>query len=100
MNASQKRRYDAAVHSYQSAIAYQIEHLGLNGAGADPKHLRVGVNSAMADHGAITKLLIEKGVFTEAEYFEAVVFMAEQEASLLTTLTRSKLGLSDSVSFG
>lgn len=89
MNATQKRRYDAAVHSYQSAIAFQIARLGENGAGADAKHLRVGINSAMSDHGALTKLLIDKGVF-----------MAEQEASLLTTLTRRKCDLPDSVSFG
>lgn len=100
MNATQKRRYDTAVHTYQSAIAFQITRLGENGAGADAKHLRVGINSAMSDHGALAKLLIEKGVFTNDEYFEAIVQMAEHEASLLATMTRQKCGLSDNVSFG
>lgn len=100
MNAEQKRRYDSAVHSYQSAIAFQIERLGENGAGADNKHLRVGLNSAMSDQGALAKLLIEKKVFTEAEYFEAIVQMAEAEASLMTTITRQKCNLPDNVTFG
>jgi hypothetical protein len=100
MTPEQQTRYNAAAHSYQSAIAFQITRLGLNGAGADPKYLRTGINSAMADHGALALLLVEKGVITEAEYSEAIVKGAEREAELMTQLTREKCGLPDTVTFG
>lgn len=45
-----------------------------------PKHLRVGVNSAMSDHGALARLLIDKGFFTEEEYVKAIADMMEAEA--------------------
>ena len=100
MTEEQQRRYEAAVHSYQSAIALQITRLGLNGAGADPKHLRVGINSTMSDHGALAMLLVEKGIITDREYAEAIVKGAEREAELMTLLTRQKLDLPDTVTFG
>lgn len=43
------------------------------------KHLRVGLNSAMVDAGALAKLLITKGVFTEVEYWEALIEMMTLE---------------------
>ena len=36
-----------------------------------PVSLRIGVNSAKADHGALIHLLIQKGVFTYEEYLDA-----------------------------
>lgn len=44
-----------------------------------PKHLRVGVNSAMADHGALVRLLVAKGVITDEEYVAAITEAVEQE---------------------
>ena len=50
------QRYDAAAHAMQSGVAFEI------GAGVsretEPKHLRVGVNSAMVDSAALAALLI------------------------------------------
>lgn len=80
MTDDQRQRYEAAMHSMQTAVKYEIEIKGENGAAADPKHLRVGINSAMADHAALVKLLLSKGVITEAEYYEAIVQGAEAEA--------------------
>lgn len=71
--------YEAAMHGIQSGVAYEIEVLGLEKAGASPKHLRVGVNSAMVTDHAIATLLIAKGIFTEEEYAEAVAKSAEME---------------------
>lgn len=45
-----------------------------------PKHLRVGVNSAMADMGGLVGLLIKKGVITESEYIEAITASMKREA--------------------
>lgn len=46
----------------------------------EPKHLRVGVNSAMCDHAALVRLLIEKGVVSEDEYIKVVADEMEREA--------------------
>jgi hypothetical protein len=44
-----------------------------------PKHLRVGVNSAFIANAALTRLLIEKGVFTMEEYVRAQADEMERE---------------------
>lgn len=62
---------NALLHAIQSAVAYELQAKGADAAGCSPKHLRVGVNNALIEHGAIVTLLIEKGVFTEAEYIKA-----------------------------
>ena len=76
-NADAQQRYHRAMHAMQSAIAYEL------GAGTStdtsPKHLRVGVNSALADVPALAKLLMDKGLITEREYYEAVAVGAEAE---------------------
>lgn len=87
------RRYNAAMHGVQSAIAVEIQLLGANAAGADAKHLRTGVNSAMVNDHALANLLIEKGVFTRAEYGEAVAQAAEHEHAMMTDLVRKKTGM-------
>jgi len=92
-------RYAAAMHRMQSAVAHMIAQLGLKGAGADPKRLRVGVNSALADHGALVKLLVAKGVFTEDEYGQAIVEGAESEAEARVADARRTCGLPDTVDF-
>lgn len=70
-------RYRAAMHGVQTAIAYEL------GRGdskeCEPKHLRVGINSAMVDSGAIVELLIEKGVFTWDEFYAKLADKAEAE---------------------
>lgn len=64
----------------------------------DPKHLRVGINTAMSDHCALVRLLIAKGVITDAEYREAITQTMNEEYQryqdeLTTTLGKPvKLG--------
>lgn len=61
--------YLVAAHGMQTGVAHEMN----NGSKAtQPKHLRVGVNTAMVDHAALVWLLIEKGVITEAEYLESI----------------------------
>jgi hypothetical protein len=60
----------------QTGVAYEMAR-GDNST--EPKHLRVGVNAAMADHSGLATLLIEKGVFTMEEYCEAVANSMEAE---------------------
>lgn len=69
-------QYKADAHAMQTGVAYMIE----KGSGAEsPKHLRVGVNSAMVDHAGLAMLLIKKGIITEEEYIEAIADKMREE---------------------
>lgn len=70
-------RYAKAAHAMQSGVAMEMNW---HPEPTTPKHLRVGVNSAMSDHAALVRLLIAKGVFTEAEYVKGVADEMEREA--------------------
>ena len=76
MNDDQAKRYASAMHGMQAGIALDETHDPTNMA---PKHLRVGINSCLVEMSSLTRLLIDKGVITEHEYFEAIVAGAERE---------------------
>lgn len=69
-------RYQAAAHAMQSGVAMEMNH---NAGPTQPKHLRVGVNTAHADIGSLARLLIAKGVISEDEYLSAIADGMEQE---------------------
>ena len=50
-----------------------------NARDQEPGSLRVGLNTAMADHSALAKLLIDKGLITELEYGQALLEMMKLE---------------------
>lgn len=75
--ATPQERYAAAAHAMQSGVAAEI---GLGTKSTEPKHLRVGVNSALVDSAALAELLIGKGIITEDEYVEAIATGMEREA--------------------
>lgn len=87
-----RARYLAAAHAMQSGVAKEMV-LSPATAAATQKHLRVGLNSAMADQGGLAQLLIEKGVFTRAEYFAAVADSMEQERAKYEALLSAQLGV-------
>lgn len=80
MEPELENRYRKASHAMQTGIALEIELAGEQGAAATPKYLRVGVNSAMSDHGALARLLIKKGIITQDEYELIIVEAMEDEA--------------------
>lgn len=84
-----RQRYVAAVHGMQSGVAMKMNY---DGKETEPKHLRVGVNNAMADHGSLAKLLIDKGVITDEEYFKAIADGAERERDLYQQWLQDRLG--------
>jgi len=84
-----KARYQAALHAVQSGVRMLIE---LGDTLAEPKHLRVGVDSAMVNDAALVRLLIKKGVITEREYFELLVEAAEEERASYERELTEKLG--------
>lgn len=73
-----EERYRAAAHAMQSGVAYEMS-INPESAGTTPKHLRVGVNAAMAEQSGLARLLIAKGIITEAEYLKAVADAMERE---------------------
>lgn len=78
-----RQRYEAAAHAMQSGVAFGKNSAWVNdpaGHACNPKHLRVGINTALCDHAALVRLLIALGLFTEAEYVEALADEMEREA--------------------
>jgi hypothetical protein len=82
--------YEQAAHAMQSGVA--VEQARGSQCGT-PKHLRVGVNAAMADHAALAKLLIDKGVISEAEYLEALRLQMNEEVCRYQQRLKDTYGL-------
>ena len=70
-------RYLNAMHAMQSGVAFLIEQ---RDSESSPKHLRVGVNSALISQAAFAQLMMDKGVFTLEEYMASQADAAEREA--------------------
>jgi hypothetical protein len=88
-------RWTAAAHAVQSGIAFgeaRAKERGERFQQTEPKHLRVGINAALCDHGSLVKLLIAKGVMTEEEYLEAIAVGMEEEKARYETDLGVKLG--------
>jgi hypothetical protein len=73
----------AAAHAMQSGVAATMQ-IGWPESGdlsneTSPKHLRVGVNVALADMGSLVGLLIAKGIITDDEYMDAIVAGMQRE---------------------
>lgn len=98
MNEEQQERYVKACHSMQAAIGLLMTNEWTASA-TDAKHLRTGINSAMAEHGSLARLLIKKGIIDEHEYYEAVIEGAEMEAKLMANLVIEKLHLPPQTKF-
>lgn len=69
-------RYNAAAHAMQSGVAATMH---FDKGQIEPKHMRVGVNSSLVAIGVMTKLLIDKGVISSEEYWEAMADGMEEE---------------------
>jgi hypothetical protein len=72
--------YENACHAMQTAVAFEMA-LPERKSATEPKHLRVGINSAMSDHSALAYLLIKKGVITEEEYREELRLAMNNEVA-------------------
>lgn len=77
-------RYEQLMHAMQSGVA-ALEGMAANGqcrcAELEPKHLRAGVNSALIETSSLVRLLVEKGVFTWAEYWASVIVTLEADVA-------------------
>lgn len=63
-------------HAIQTGVAYEHSKGSQDGT---PKHLRVGVNSALCFTSAIAALLVAKGLATAEEIMEAEVESLRRE---------------------
>lgn len=86
------KRYHAAAHAMQSGVATEISDPELQKS-IDPKHLRVGINSAMSDNAALALLLIRKGFITNREYTEALADAMEREKRRYEVYLSEHLGM-------
>ncbi|QJY46674.1 hypothetical protein [Pseudonocardia broussonetiae] len=89
MTHQDQDRYTAAMHAMQSGVAADQSGGSEDGT---PKHLRVGVNSALVSVAGIGRLLIDKGVITQDEYEAAVADAMENEVRLYERRLSERLG--------
>ena len=82
--------YEEACYAMQAGVGLREKLGGSNET--TPKHLRVGVNSAMVEHSALARLLIAKGVITEAEYRESLAEGMREEVALYERGLTEQLG--------
>lgn len=61
--------YHDKLHAMQSGVAMKMNY---DSSETTPKQLRVGVNAAMCNQGALARLLVEKGIITQQEYLDAI----------------------------
>jgi hypothetical protein len=76
-------------HAVQSGVSWD------HSTGSDdgnPKFLRVGVNMALVETGAIGRLLVEKGIVTRDEYANALIEGLEKEVAMYERRLEEKLG--------
>jgi hypothetical protein len=84
-----KERYLALSHAMQSGVAMMMNY---DDKSTSPKHLRVGVNSALIESGALGGLLVTKGIITEKEYWTAIVDTLENEVAKYERLIQEITG--------
>lgn len=72
-----EQQYANLLHAMQTGVKFEQEW-GVSDA-QTPKHLRVGVNSALTQNSGLVLLLIDKGIITWREYWQAQVDAFTQE---------------------
>lgn len=85
-------KYEALVHAMQTGVAMDIGTVGEKAAGADAKHLRVGINVALVEQGAIWSLLMEKGIITKQEMEDALIKAHESEVARFEKRLKGRMG--------
>lgn len=74
-----RRRYVEAMHALQTGVKIKMQR---DPKDTEPVSLRVGVNSAMVETATLQRLLVEKGIITWDEWWEALAQHAETERRL------------------
>jgi hypothetical protein len=82
-------RYEALAHAIQAGTGLEQGSYSKDG---EPKHLRVGITLARVEHTAVARLCMAAGIFTEAQYFEAVIAELEVEKATITARLEAHYG--------
>lgn len=85
--------YHEAMHGVQTGVEIEMNS---GSKATHPKHLRVGVDSAMVNDAALARLLVKKGLFTWEEYREEIRLEANRELDRYEDRVRGR-GLSAEV---
>lgn len=83
-------KYVELCHAMQSGVAIELQH---GSKDTEPKHLRVGINTALVDAGSLCKLLVDKGVITHDEYIDAIYEGMKAEVERYEERLTKKLGV-------
>lgn len=98
MNEEQITRYEQLCHAHQTGVKTDIESDPTNFVGGHLdilrvwKHLRVGIDGALVEQSAVARLLMAKGIFTEAEYYSALIVAREQEVERYQRTLEERFG--------
>lgn len=82
-------RYEKALHAMQSGVAMEINY---DNNSIMPKHLRVGINSALVETSMLAKILISKGIITSEEYEKELADSMEIEKRRYETMLSNHFG--------
>lgn len=88
MTTNDVNRYHRALHAVQSGVAADQSSGSPDGS---PKHLRTGINSAMAGQSALAQLLIDAGIITADDLQRALADAMEAEQARYEELLGVKL---------
>lgn len=91
----QRAQIESLQHRVQSGIATLEASAFINRRRfqeLEPKHLRVGVNSALINASALATLLIRKGVITAEEYFDTLIEFWEYEVTSYQNMLTNHVG--------
>jgi putative aminopeptidase FrvX len=97
MTEQDKQRYFEAMHAMQSGVALKMNWDEVE---ASPKHLRVGMNSALVSNGALVKLLIDKGLISEDEFYKELADFAERDVASYQAEVNAHYGTDDTITLG
>ena len=81
--------YRRLAHAIQTGVSYDHSSGSTDGS---PKHLRTGLACVMADLGSLTRLLVEKGIITNDEYFAAILDGLRAEVETYEHRLKDRLG--------
>lgn len=81
--------YLELAHAVMTGVSYELEY---GSKDDEPKQLVTGNNLRAVDHAALVTLLIKHGVFTDAEYRQAVRDQAQLEVERLEKKLSKTLG--------
>ena len=84
-----QQEYLEKTHAMQSGVAMKMNK---DSSETEPKHLRVGVNSALVETSAIVSLLVKKGLFTMEEWFEELNEGMQKEVDRYEKELSDKMG--------